>query len=227
MNVQCSKNFDFLKEKNILLITEDEFVKNYIQENLLDIFSNIEYKKNSLSIESFSHYDLIVVDITCDNLTGILFDISSKAKDIPVIFITDEIDNSVLSYSKNIKLRNIVLKELNMDFLKYYITIILDKTNLIYFNNGFYFDLTSEKLFNKGRNIKLTTLETNLLKYLINHKNKIVSYDDIKNYVWKNNKFSIFGMRNVVKKIRDKSYYDIIDNLSKNGYTLKNYHIFS
>ena len=51
--------------------------------------------------------------------------------------------------------------------------------------------------------------------------NNIVSYEEIKNIVWAKNKFSIFGLRNTVKKIREKTNYKFIQNCSSKGYIMR------
>lgn len=227
MNIPCSKNFEILKDKNLLLISQDNFVVDNIKENLSYELKDLIHKESLLDISNFNDYNLIIIDVLNENLEELSLLLSLKAKDIPIILIVDEIDITILDCGKNIKLRNIVLKNQNIDFLKYYVAIILDKTDIIYFENGFSFDLSNDTFYKNNIIVNLTTLERDFLKYLIKRKNEIISYEEIKNSVWKNNKYSIYGMRNVIKQIREKSFYDIIFNVSKKGYRIGSYHIFS
>lgn len=227
MNAYCTTSFDFLKEKRVLLISEDkELIKN-TRYDLYNDLQELEQVNSLLNITNYSKYDLIIVDIDTNDLLVVSSILRSSAKDIPVIFVTSELENRILESSNNIKLRNIILKDTNIDLLKYYVAIVLKSTTIINFNDGYYFDMNKEEFFCNGKLVKLTALEIDLFKYLLNNRTRVVSYEEIKENVWADKKFTIFGMRNIINKIREKSYYDIISNISKSGYTIKNYHIFS
>lgn len=227
MNIPCSNNFDLLKDKNLLLISQDNDVIDNINENLSHELESLVYKEDLLKLSNYNDYNLIIIDISNYNLEEVSSILSLKAKDVPIIFIADEIDITILDCAKKIKLRNIVLKNQNIEFLKYYVAIILDKTNLVHFENGFSFDLNNNTFYKNNIKVSLTTLERTLLRYLIKRKNEIVTYEEIENSVWKNKKYSVDGMRNIIKQIREKSFYSVILNMSKKGYTIGNYHIFS
>ena len=93
--------------------------------------------------------------------------------------------------------------------------------NKIRFDEGFYFDKIKNKLFKAdGKIIEFTKLQSGLFSLLLEKDNEIVSFEDIHNEVWKNKRMSIFTMRNVVKRIRDLTYYGIIVNHSNLGYSL-------
>ena len=86
---------------------------------------------------------------------------------------------------------------------------------------GFYFDVYRDRIYNKaGKVVELTKLELGLLKLIIEQKGKVVDYETIKQQVWKGKNMSIFTMRNVVNKIRTKTYYDIFKNDSSKGYII-------
>ena len=59
-----------------------------------------------------------------------------------------------------------------------------------------------------------------MLAFIISNDKDIVSVEDIKNAVWEGKEMSVFTLRNVVKKIRDKSYYGILKNKSNCGYSI-------
>lgn len=93
--------------------------------------------------------------------------------------------------------------------------------NKIYFEEGFYFDKLKNKLFKAdGKIIEFTKLQSGLFNLLLEKNDEIISFETIHNEVWKNKKMSIFTMRNVVKRIRDLTYYGIIINHSNIGYSL-------
>ena len=71
-----------------------------------------------------------------------------------------------------------------------------------------------KKLFNKN-----AIYEEEFFDLLIVNLNQFISVNDIFNHIW-GEEVSIFTLRNIVKKIRDKSYYGIIVNKSTIGYKL-------
>ena len=93
--------------------------------------------------------------------------------------------------------------------------------NKIYFDEGYYFDRLKNKLFNAdGKIIEFTKLQSGVFNFLLEKNNEIVSFETIHKEVWKNKEMSIFTMRNVVKRIRDMTYYGIIVNHSNIGYSI-------
>ena len=93
----------------------------------------------------------------------------------------------------------------------------VDKTCL---DKGLYYDAYRERFYDDNGAISFTRFEFDLLKLLLDNHNEIISYEEIKEKVWKEKKMSIFTMRNVVNKIRNKTYYEIIRNNSSSGYQI-------
>jgi len=102
------------------------------------------------------------------------------------------------------------------------IQLINEQQNrIITFKEGFYYDRLKNSLFDKNnKKIKLTNLQNGLFNTLLRYEGEIVEFNTIHKEVWKNKKMSIFTMRNIVKRIRDLSYYGIIKNHSNKGYSL-------
>ena len=93
--------------------------------------------------------------------------------------------------------------------------------NKIVFDEGFYYDKVKTTLYNKdGKGVEFTKLQNGLFHLLLRHKGEVVDFETIHKEVWKNKKMSIFTMRNIVKRIRDITYYGLIVNHSNKGYSL-------
>lgn len=227
MNTQKTNAFEFLKNKSVLFISEDQEISKIAKEGLENCLKNLSISTSILTCKNFYEFDLVVVDIDNIEVSQISSILAKDAKDLPVIFISSNINNSIVECTNEIKLRNVILKDKNCDFLKYYVAIVLKKTGIVNFNDGFYFDMDTDQMFCNNKEIKLTNLEIDLFKFLLKNRSQIVTYDQIEASVWEGRKYTIYGMRNVVNKIREKTYYDIISNMSKNGYIIKNYYIFS
>lgn len=91
---------------------------------------------------------------------------------------------------------------------------------IIQLENGFYYDKSSKRLFDLNNQIvKFTNYEELLFDLLIDNLNQFKSVNEIYNHIW-GKEVSIFTLRNIIKKIRDKSYYGIIVNKSNIGYKI-------
>ena len=88
------------------------------------------------------------------------------------------------------------------------------------FEDGFYFDMNRELLFQGKKLIKLTKTERKLVKLLSSNVNVLVTYEDIADEVWKGKNFSIYSLRNVIKHIREKTSDSFIKNSSNRGYVI-------
>lgn len=94
-------------------------------------------------------------------------------------------------------------------------------SKIVNLENGFYWSFATDSIFDNNHiEIYLTKLEKKFLKLLIENIDQTVDYETIKNTVWKGKEMSVFTLRNFAKKIRDKTYYEIIINKSNHGYAI-------
>ena len=154
--------------------------------------------------------------------------IASKANSVlaltPKIVISSKSDDENISKAVNIQAYSFLLKPFNPMNLKLAIIMCINQTkrsDKIELSNGVYFDEYRDQFFKKGGVlIDFTRLEKGFLKLLIERRDEITDYDTIKDLVWKGKDMSIYTMRNIVNKIRQKTYYEIIKNHSNKGYTI-------
>lgn len=129
--------------------------------------------------------------------------------------------NLELSKELESKLNNKLEKE-NTTSNEYILKLLendLDST--LNFENGFYFNEYLGKLFNQNNNeIELTKIEKELLFTLIENYGDIVSVEKLSLRAWGKENVSIFTFRNMIKNIRNKTYYKLIKNHSNLGYSI-------
>jgi DNA-binding response OmpR family regulator len=92
-------------------------------------------------------------------------------------------------------------------------------SNVYKLDHEFSYCLGTQTLYKNDEVVSLTKLENKLIALLINSK-EVVTIEKIKNDVWKGKEMTVFTMRNVIKKIRDKTYYEIIKSKSGWGYSI-------
>jgi len=88
---------------------------------------------------------------------------------------------------------------------------------IIQLDQDFSYDMEKRELFNKEQ-IKLTKKETLLLHQLITHKNKVLNYDHILNYVWEGDIATTDSIRTLVMRLRKKIPKNSLETIVDFGY---------
>lgn len=114
------------------------------------------------------------------------------------------------------------LKRDNLTLSQYIHNLIEhDLNSRVYLGEGFYYHRYLDKLFdNNDKTIHLSKIEKEMLVTLIEHEGEFASVDILTIRAWKKDEVSIYTFRNMIKKIRDKTYYGIIKNRSNIGYSI-------
>lgn len=222
------KNIRNISNVRVLCVTEDAQIKELLEKDLVSEFKNYHFfnKKEFLASKNLLSYDILVIDmdINLDSSEELLLIDNKKIASIPIIFLSSTDSEEIVERAINLKAYTFLMKPFNTKNLKLSIIMCINQTkraDKIEFNNGVYFDEYRDQFFNKnGVSIDFTKLEKNLLKLLISRKYEITEYGMIKDIVWKDKAMSIYTMRNIVNKIRQKTYYEIIKNHSSRGYTI-------
>lgn len=216
-----------IKRSLILIISDDlKFVES-LKEHINDKneYSFFESNKFYLLNSDINNFDLIVFDDSKNDLIKFVnvFNLTKSYKfNIPTILLLDgEVENLDLYKKANVytmhqKTTDVKLLIKNIDMSLNF----LNSNKKLQFENGFYFDLSREELFHDKKIIPLTRIEKKLIKLLTENANKLVTYEEISEIVWKGKVFSIYSLRNVIKHIREKTNESFIKNFSNRGYIL-------
>jgi DNA-binding response OmpR family regulator len=85
---------------------------------------------------------------------------------------------------------------------------------------GYCYDEDKKLLSYKQQEIKLTKKEIVFLELLFKNLNRIVTYEEIEEYVWEDSIMTENSIRSLVKNLRKKLPVNLIENLSGMGYKL-------
>ncbi len=225
------KNVRKLYNAKMLLVTSDKSIKKTIADEFDDYFKELQVASSleeAQELTCSNYYDMLILDT---NIDGISFDdlcssLTKSSPNIPKIVISDESTNEHIVSAINYGAYTLLSKPLRVKDIRLAIIMCLNQTkrsDKIEFNNNIYFDEYRDQFFKAGGMvIEFTKLEKAFLKLLISKRTEIVDYDTIKEVVWKDKPMSIYTMRNVVNKIRQKTYYEMLKNHSNKGYTIDN-----
>lgn len=219
------KNIRKLNNTKLLFISSDEKLEKELTHDFKE-FKIAKNMKDALDLVATNQYDIAIVDTTLEGSTfyDTCTQLSNIAPSLPKIVISHSADEENIITSINVGAYTYLSKPLRPVDLKLSVIMCLNQTkrgDKIEFDHGIYFDEYRDQFFKAGGVlIDFTRLEKSFLKLLIVKKNDVVDYTVIKDVVWKGKDMSIYTMRNIVNKIRQKTYYEIIKNQSNRGYTI-------
>ncbi|MBU0631008.1 winged helix-turn-helix domain-containing protein [bacterium] len=97
---------------------------------------------------------------------------------------------------------------------------IVNSMNITYLmDHEISYEPHNSSLIYSDKHIELTTKENKLLSYLIENNNRIVSYDEIENYVWNDMYMNRNTLTSIISNIRKKAgKANFIKNYSNQGY---------
>jgi len=161
-------------------------------------------------------YDCFILDINVPNVDGIkiLKHIREFYQKIPIIIISASVELDLIKRSYDFGCNDYIKKPFFIEELEIKIEQLcqIDNTK-IQFDTKNYFDEQSGTLFLEKKEIRLTRKERLLLTLFLNKRNQIISYEEIKDYVWKGDYVSSESIRTLVRRIRkifDKKYIETI-----------------
>lgn len=183
--------------KKILIVEDDEKLreelkifleKNGYEVDYLESFDNIT--QNILDSKS----DLVLLDINLPRVDGeYVCKEVRKVSSLPIIIITsrnNEIDELL---SINYGADHYVTKPFNIQILLAKISSLLRRTsfdgNDKIDGKEFILNLSKSTIEKGDKQVELTKNEFKILKYLIEKRNKIVSRDEIMEYLWESESF--------------------------------------
>ena len=221
--------------QKILIVEDDKKIRKE-----LETFLN----KNGFIAKGLEKFDNTIQDILNENADLVLLDINlpyadgefvckeiRKTSDVPIIMVTsrdNEIDELM---SLNYGADQYVTKPYN-------IQILLAKINGLLKRNkkqekdiqkidcdGFFLNIAERTIEKDNKKLELTKNEYNILYYLSINKGKIVSRDEIMDYLWESEEFIDDNTLSVnVKRLRNKleelGFVDRIETRRGQGYIL-------
>lgn len=180
-----------------ILIVEDEVklrleLKTFLNNNGYEV-SMIDNFDDTINSILKAECDLILLDINLPNINGeyILKEVR-KDSNIPIIIVTSrntEIDELL---SINYGADDFITKPYNKEILLARINRILNRNSLdeskIKYKN-IVLDISKSIIIKDNINIDLTKNELKIFYYLLKNKGKIISRDELMDYLWDNNEF--------------------------------------
>jgi len=202
-----------MKKIKILIVEDESLVALDIAE-IVKTGLNAKTKiansfKSALNIFENFDPDILFLDIKIEGeLDGI--DIAKeikRKKELPVIFITAYNDDKTLQRAFETFPKNFIIKPFKEEDILISAKLALnsiEKEQIIAFDEIFSFNLKTKELYKKGKTIKLTKKESQLLYLLVKNKNSIVTFDTIDYEIWTEDLVNNNTRRTLIYRLRKK-----------------------
>lgn len=219
----------FLKSLKVLLVEDEEKLSSLLKNAIGDEFRSFLIAKDG--VEGMKMYqklspDIIITDIMMPNKTGL--DMAKEIKEIDqnanIIILSAHSEVEKLLTAIDVGVIKYFIKPFDPDELLDYIISIEDSIakKIVNLKDGFVFNKGTKSLYKDTRYIKLSKKEVLFLDLLISsyeEGNLIVSYDKIKTNIW-DEEASDERLRTFIRRFRDKTSKDLLDNLKGEGYQI-------
>jgi DNA-binding response OmpR family regulator len=206
----------------ILLLEDNERLNNSIVKRLelkgysVDAFLDGNDALNKM----YDGYDCFILDINVPSIDGIsiLKEIRETFKTVPILIISSNLDLDTIKNAYGFGCNDYLKKPFYIDELELKIEILCHlNEDIIKLDEDFTYDMKKRELCNDIP-IKLTKKESLLLHHLVTNKNKVLSYDNILNYVWEGDIATTDSIRTLVMRLRKKIPQNSLETIVDFGY---------
>ncbi|TDT62777.1 response regulator transcription factor [Fonticella tunisiensis] len=207
-----------MKQPKILIVEDDESIRKLISRILTKegmLTYQAENGKQALQKIDKYDFDLIILDILMDDISG--YDVARAIREhdlkLPIIFLSGKKENEDIIRGLDIGADSYITKPFSPPVLcaqvrsqiKRRREILLDNTPSDFIIHGpFKFDLKNYKFYKNDIEIKLTSKEIKLIKFFMEHPNRVFSKEELYQNVWHENSVDYNSIMVYIKYLRNK-----------------------
>ena len=227
-----------MSKLKVLYVDSEKNYASKLLTSLIDENYDVKFSNNIKdALISYSKFkpNLIICDnyVNQVNIFPFLKKIKNKDDNLNITVISNTTDKEVLLNAIEIKVDKFLLKNNAFTELHNYIkniTIINNEQNdeqnkndsieLINLGNEFFYIKNENKIVENSNTIHLTTQEGSLISELIRLKGSFIPTSSLQSIISTGDRASIDTLRTVIRRIRKKTYSNIIQNKSGIGYRI-------
>jgi len=220
-----------LKTLTILYVEDEERIRKNIAASLQYYVKEVfEAENGQVALDIYHSHkpDIVITDILMPLVDGLALARSIRKKDFltPLIIVSAHTDKEYLLKAVDLHLEQYLIKPITLQdiigALIRCINRINENKNVNYdLSNGYYYDASCKQLLHNHQIIILNKKEALFIELLIQHKQRIVTYDELQEHIWQNDIMTDSAVRSLVRNLRKKLPYDFIKNFSGIGYRIE------
>jgi len=179
----------------ILLLEDDIILNELVEEFLISLNHEVNCQYDGLealdTIDENS-FDLLLLDVGIPTLSGfeLLTELRERKNNTPTIFLTSLSDIKSLEKGFAIGCDDYIkkpfdLKELEIRINHLKVVKQIDVQDVISINNKYKYDFSTFTVIEDDKKTVLSQKESKIFEYFIKNKNRIISFEEIINNIWK------------------------------------------
>ncbi len=225
---------DLLKNYTILYVEDEVNIQKHMREYLEGYFKEVYVASDGEEgLEQYHIHrpDVLMLDIDLPLMDGLTLARTVRQSDkvVSILMLTAFTDQEKLLDATELKLLKYLVKPI--DLLDFQNTLDLlaaelaeTSQDLLSLGESYVWDKVEQKLLHHGEELTLTAKELQLIKLLVKHQHKSISFEDIMAYVWSDEferEVSVNCVKNIVSDLRKKLPKDAIKSVYGTGYMLQ------
>jgi len=222
----CSSKLARMK---ILLVEDEKRLAQLLKKAIGEYFKSFEVAHDGIEGLDLCRKlkpDVVITDITMPKMTGLELASAIKKEnpDTPVVILSAYSDKEKLLGAIDVGVVKYFIKPFDPEELLDYLCTLSDrikKESLVKLKEPFAYDLQSEQLFKKGVLVHLSKRESRFIAQLLHSPNRYLSNEAIKAALWEGEEVSDERLRTFIRRVRQKSDKELIENVSGQGYVLR------
>ena len=222
--MECAQ---ILKGLRVLYVEDEESIRELMQEVLGSEFRKFATAADGIEgLKKFESepFDLVITDIEMPRLSGLelAMHIKRLSRFTPVVLLTAYSEKERLFKAIDAGVSKYLVKPFTPDkLLQVVCELAKERCDVrIPLGQGMEYDFATKMVHKKEGSEKLTKKEAQFLELLLHHSDRVVSLDEIEQTIWPSGDFSEDALRALVKRVRKKSYKELIKNFPALGYKI-------
>ena len=218
-----------LKNYTILCVEDEDGIRKRLVNTLKYYFKEVYEASNAdEGYELYYEYkpSVIISDIEMPKKNGIQMVSEIREDDLStiIIMLTACSSEEYLLNLINLNINQYILKPVTSDNLLN--AIIKSFGNRlekkIRFSKDIYFNTVKRELYFKDEIVNLRKRDKDFLLLLHENRHRVLTYDLIEEYIWKDKSMSMSALKTFIKELRQRLPVDFIVNVPQEGYKLAN-----
>ncbi len=230
--MKYSTTLDLLCDKVVLYAEDEAGIRDVVVE-ILELFFHkvIAVKDGDEALEQFeiTPPDVLIFDICLPNMDGleVIQKIRKRRKNIPVIILSAHAEHEYLWRAVELKITKYLVKPFKKEDIEEALRLCCEELSShqesVSLNATTVYHASQKVVILDGNASKLSKSESRLFEYLLEHKNSIISCEQIEEYLWgyDSEPHSNEAIKSLIKELRKKIGKDVIKNIYGLGYRLE------
>jgi two-component system, OmpR family, response regulator VanR len=218
-----------LKNYTVLCVEDEDGIRKRLVNTLKYYFAEVfEASNGEEGYESYyeNKPTIIISDIEMPQRNGIqmVSDIRKDDLSTIIIMLTAYSSEEYLLNLINLNINHYILKPVTSEnLLNGIIKAFGNKLEKkIKFAEDIYFNMNHRELYYKNEIVNLRKRDKDFLLLLHENRNRVLTYEMIEEYIWKDKSMSMSALKTFIKELRQRLPVDLIANVSQEGYKLVN-----